>query len=48
MVRNPVVGAISQTLWSFHSASQGYLQTAAGLEASEMMSQCQLIFTEHS
>ncbi len=40
MVRNPVVGAISQTLWSFHSASQGYLQTAAGLEARENFLNC--------
>ena len=28
----PVVGMVSQQLWSFNSESQGYLQDAAGLE----------------
>lgn len=30
----PVVGMVSQQLWSFHSDSQGYLQSASGLEVS--------------
>ena len=32
LVRHPVVGAISQMLWSFNSASQGYLQPVPQLE----------------
>lgn len=28
----PVVGMVSQQLWSFNSESQGYLQDAEGLE----------------
>ena len=32
LVRHPVVGSISQLLWSFNSASQGYLQPVPQLE----------------
>ena len=32
MVCNPVVGMVSQQLWSFSSTAQGYLQPTDGLE----------------
>ncbi len=32
MVKQPVVGAISQMLWSFNSRSQGYLEYFPMLE----------------
>ena len=32
LVRHPVVGAVGQMLWSFNSASQGYLQPVPQLE----------------
>ena len=32
MVKQPVVGAISQMLWSFNSRSQGYLESFPMLE----------------
>ncbi|KAK9800761.1 hypothetical protein WJX73_008207 [Symbiochloris irregularis] len=32
LVRRPVVGAVSQMLWSFNSSSQGYLQPVPQLE----------------
>ena len=32
MVKQPVVGAISQMLWSFNSRSQGYLERFPMLE----------------
>ena len=32
LVRHPVVGSIGQMLWSFNSASQGYMQPAPWFE----------------
>lgn len=39
MVCNPVVGMVSQQLWSFNSESQGYLQRTDGLEVCPLFSE---------